>query len=216
MARNELPLPEPPPEVVEILDFPAETTPPLRDRPRFRVPKGISERRDVAVQAERAPLSTAAGRRLAEAASASPAVKRVLGRRSVTIGGHRLTSKEGRRSVVVFYSYANQWTVEARLAERAEEWSVEVLRVQPPLTDDESEIAVGLARRALEGDLDGLEAGSIAIMREDPADPLSGRRMADVRFFAADERLPRYYAIVDLADRAIVQAGSAAGEADHG
>ena len=43
MPRQEHQLPEPPESAVEIFDFPAETDPPLRDRPRIRVSRRISE-----------------------------------------------------------------------------------------------------------------------------------------------------------------------------
>lgn len=207
MPRSEPRLPEPPKDLRPIRDFPAETNPPLRDRPLFRVPKGVSDRREVEVQTERLSISPAAARRLIAAAAAFPAVKRLLGRRFVTIGARQSTTKEGRETVAVFYSYANQWMVEARLDSRGGVLSAEALRLQPPLTEEEAALAVRLAREAFGGDAEGLEAGAMAITREEPEDPLSGRRLADIRLFPADERLARYFAVVDLADASVVGAG---------
>jgi hypothetical protein len=215
MARHELPLPIPPERVVEIVDFPAETNPPLKDRPRVRVSKRLSDRNEVAIEDERAPLSAAGGERLISDAVATGAVKRLLGPAFVAIGAHRIDAKEGGGWAVVLYSYANQWTVEARRGARERVWSTRLLRTQPPLTDDESAIAIDVARSAIDADTSQLEAGAMSIMREAPEDPLAGRRLADVRLFAADRRLPLYFAIVDLATRKVVDSGRVEGH-DHG
>lgn len=45
-AKMEPLLPEPTDDVRPILDFPAETNPPLRDRPPHPVPEGVSDRRE--------------------------------------------------------------------------------------------------------------------------------------------------------------------------
>ena len=215
MARKELPLPEPPEGVVETIDFPAETDPPLRDRPRVRASKRLSDRSEVAIADERAPMSASASRRLLAEAVAARAVKAMLGPSFVGIGAHRADAKDGRAWVTVFYSYTNQWTVEARRAARDGEWATRVLRTQPPLTDDEVAVAVDVARGAIDADLADLESGVMAIMREAPEDPLAGRRLADVRFFPADRRLPLHFAIVDVADRTVVDSGRVEGH-DHG
>jgi hypothetical protein len=115
----------------------------------------------------------------------------------------------------MFYSYTNQWTVEARRGARQSEWSTRVLRTQPPLTDEEAAIAIDVARGAIDADTTELEVGTMSIMREAADDPLAGRRLADVRFFPADRRLPLYFAIVDLADRKAVDSGDVGGR-NHG
>jgi hypothetical protein len=90
-----------------------------------------------------------------------------------------------------------------------------VLRTQPPLTDEETAIAIDVARGAIDADTTELEVGTMSIMREAADDPLAGRRLADVRFFPADRRLPLYFAIVDLADRKAVDSGDVGGR-HHG
>lgn len=215
MPRDQLPLPEPPERAIEIIDYPAETDPPLRDRPRVRVSRRISDRADVTVEDRRAPLSASAVDRLISEATGSGAVKRALGRSFVPIGGHQADAKDGRASVAVLYSYTNQWTVEVRRGARESEWTTRVLRTQPPLTEDEMATVVEVARGAVDADTSELEAGAMAVMREEAEDPLAGRRLADVRFFPADQRLPLYFAIVDVADRKAVEAGSVEGH-PHG
>lgn len=207
-AKMEPLLPEPTDDVRPILDFPAETNPPLRDRPPHPVPEGVSDRREVEVGDDRTLLSPKAAQRLLDVVAVAPAVKRLLGRRYVTIGARRSATKEGRQeTLALFYSYANQWTVEARLDGRDGEVSAEVVRLQPALTEEEAALAVGLARNAIGVEADGLEVGALAITREEPEDPLTGRRLADVRLFPADERSARYFAVVDLADASVIDAG---------
>ena len=215
MPRQEHQLPEPSDEAVEIIGFPAETDPPLRDRPRVRLSRRISDRADVPVSDARAPISATGARKLVDAAASAKAVQPLIGRDFVAIGGHRLDAKDGRASVVVLYSYTHQWAVEARQDKAGAEWTTRVMRTQPPLTDEEIELVVSLAREALDADVADLEAGAMAIMREEPEDPLAGRRLADVRFFPADQRLATYAAIVDVADRKTVRAGRLEG-GDHG
>lgn len=214
MPRNEPTVPEAPLELPELLDFPAETSPPLRDRPPFPVPEGVADRRDVEVMPARLHLSDGAVRRAVEAAGADAAVRRLLGRRFVVIGARRPVTKERRATTAVFYSYVNQWMVEAELDPGGGVAQTRALRMQPPLTDDETALVVRLARRAVGPGARGLEAGAMAVSREEPEDPLAGRRLADVRFFPADERLSRYYAVIDIADRGVVASGPLRGRDD--
>jgi hypothetical protein len=207
VPRSELRLPEPPDDFRPVLDFPAETNPPLRDRPPFPVPEGVSDRREIEVQAAPAGPSARTTARLLSVATASPAVKRLLGRSFATIGLRQALTKEGRETVAVFYSYTNQWAVEVRIDPRAGVVSAEPLRVQPPLTEEEAALAVRLARDVLGVEAERLEAGTMAITREDPDDALAGRRLADVRLFPADERPARYFAVVDLAESTVIDSG---------
>lgn len=215
MPEDELALPEPPEQPLEILGFPAETDPPLSDRPRVRPSRRISDRVDLEAKVRRAPMSASAVSTMISEASGSGAVTRTLGREFVSIGGHQADAKGGRDSVVVFYSYTHQWTVEVRRAARETEWSTRVLRTQPPLTEDEIATVVEVAREAVDADTTELQAGAMSIMREEADDPLAGRRLADVRFFPADRRLPLYFAIVDVADRKAVESGLVEGH-HHG
>ena len=205
--RREVELPPPPDNLPDIFDFPAETIPPLRDRPPMQVPEGVSDRRDLQADRGRALLSARATERLLGQAAASPDVKKLLGRSFVPIGVRQLSTKDGLQTVALFYSYSNQWSVEANADPRGAVLSCQNLRQQPALAESEIEVAVSIARRALRADVGELSAGVMAISREEPEDPLAGRRLADVRFFDPTERLPRYFAIVDLAVRRVVESG---------
>ncbi|MDQ3443272.1 MAG: hypothetical protein M3490_06660 [Chloroflexota bacterium] len=85
---------------------------------------------------------------------------------------------------------------------------VEMASVQPPLTRDELDTAIDLARQEL-----GLNFGldlvgrAMGITVDDPSEPLFGRRLADVRIGNPENRLPRHYAMVDLCEGRVLDAG---------
>jgi len=111
----------------------------------------------------------------------------------------------------MFYSYSNQVAVEAILDGRGRVVKVEDYRRQPAATGSEIHQAVALARRSLrqqDGWSDDLASGVIAITNDDPTSPDYGRRLMDVRFFTADERLAKLMAIVDLGKGKITRSGS--------
>lgn len=204
-------LPETIPELEDIPGYPAETFPPLRDRPAFETPEGLTDRRDLEVKLNKPELSASAVEKVIATTSHDPVVKSLLGESFTSIGAHRVHGKEGATTtLVLFYSYSNQWAVEA-LVTKGKVFA-EVLRYQPCITDKELNRSVEIARGALSVSVDGLESGAIVIERIEPDDPYAGRRLVDVRFFAADERLARYFAVIDLATDKVLEAGSVA---DH-
>lgn len=214
--RPEAGPPDPSEKPVPFEDFPAETNPPLLDRPPRRAHEGVSDRRDVEVRPRRVGPSKAAVARIAAAAAEHRQVRRALGRRSVEIGVRASSTKEGGEAVAVFYSYAHQWTVEAVIDRANEVTEVRTSRIQPPLTTSELESSIALAERAIGRETRGLARGAIAVSPEEPEDPLAGRRLADVRFFAEDRRLPRFQALVDVADRRVITSGPVEEEVQRG
>ncbi len=203
-------LPEPATEFPLVAEFPAETFPPLRDRPTVEVPDGLTDRRDVEVKLHKPTLSASDGEKVLAAVYNDAAVKKLLGDSFTVIGIRKSPTKVGTETVALFYSYDNQWAVEAELV--GKKVIAQPMRYQPCITEKEFSRAVEIARSGLSFNLDGLEGGVIAIERAEPDDPYAGRRLADVRFFVPDERLARYFAIVDLATDNVLDAGSVA---DH-
>lgn len=210
-VRKEPGLPEPLDESVPFEDFAAETNPPLRDRPPMVAARGLSDRQDVEVRHLRPRLGPRRAARISAAAERSAQVRRLLGRRFAPIGVRSSAEKDGLEIVAMFYSYEHQVAVEARLDRQDNVISAQSLRIQPPLTDEELERCLRVARRAIGGDARTLSGGAIVVTREEPADPLAGRRLADVRFFEDDRRLPRYHATVDVATRRVIESGEVEG-----
>jgi hypothetical protein len=212
--RNEPGLPEPIDEAVPFEDYPAETEPPLRDRPPMIAAEGLRDRRDVDVRPIRHGLGARRAAQLTATAGKDARVRRLLGRRFVSIGVRSSASKDGRDPVAVFFSYANQWAVEVRFDPRGDVIEARTSRTQPPLTDEELARCLELARKAIGRGARELAGGAIAVMREEPDDALAGRRLADVRFFEEDRRLPRFHATVDVASGEVLDSGTL--ERGHG
>lgn len=111
--------------------------------------------------------------------------------------------------VFLLYSCESSNTVEVTVdAGTMDIMSVETAAVQPPLTRDELDAAVDLARQEL-----GLTFGpdmtgeAMGITVEDPSHELFGHRLADVRIGNPENRLPRHFAIVDLCEGRVIDAG---------
>jgi hypothetical protein len=92
--------------------------------------------------------------------------------------------------------------------------SLEVLDVdrretQPAPVDEEIERAVALAREdaRLAPHVVDLRGVALLAAPSDPLDPRAGHRCFDVRFGEEDERLPRYWALVDLSAGEVLRAG---------
>lgn len=206
MQRSDgiLPAPE---EYFEIPGLPAETFPPLRDRPEYEAVIDIVDVQDVEVESVAPPISENRVAELLATASEDDLVRKLLGESFIGIGVRVVPLKEGRDDLLaMFYSYSSQWTVEARLNDDGGVLEAETSRVQPALTEEEFGLAVELARDALGGDIGDLAAGGIAITTGYEHE-LADRRLIDVRFFEPAERLPRYRALIDLADRVVVESG---------
>jgi hypothetical protein len=208
-------LPKPKTDLSPIYEFPAVTIPPLRELGERETPSAISKRQDVIARDLKPALTPERVQALQKLATRSPSVKKLLGDKFVPVGVR--TREDAKRqpmvAVAMFYSYANQIAVEAILDGRGRVIKVEDYRYQPAATDGEIGRAVSLARRSLrkkDGWSDDLISGVIAITSDDPTSPDYGRRLMDVRFFQADERLTRLMAIVDLGNGKVVRSGTVA------
>ena len=204
MRRPEITLPVPT-EVFDLPGTPAETYPPLRDRPDDESRWEITDVADVDVEEIDLRSSAERERGLLETATAHAAVQRELGGAYVAIG-LRLQPIKARGDAIfaLFYSYEHQLTVEARLDDEGQVTGVTTSRIQPAFTSDEIAQAVEIARAALGERANGYEAGVIEFT-PDYQDERAARRLADVRFFDPSERLPHYGVVVDIADREAVR-----------
>lgn len=203
MGRPEIRLPEPP-EVFDLPGLPAETYPPLRDRPGFESRWEITDVADVDVEMIEPRISADRERELLRSASANARVQRKLGDAFAAIGLRQQPIKaRGEAVFALFYSYDHQLAVEARLDDEGQVTRVTTSRIQPAFAPDEIALAVEVARATLGERADGYEAGVIEFT-PDYQEDRAGRRLADVRFFDPSERLPYYVVVVDVADREAV------------
>jgi hypothetical protein len=218
--RPERKLPKPQGDLSPIHEFPAVTIPPLRELGEGEVPNNISKRQEVITRDIKPALNAQRVNALQKLAARAPSVKKLLGEMFVPIGVRVLadTKQESKTTAAMFYSYSNQISVEAILDSRGRVIRCEDYRYQPAATDGEITQAIALARRSLrkqDGWSNDLGSGVIAITNDDPTSPEYGRRLMDVRFFRADERLARLMAIVDLGNRKITRSGSAQDEGER-
>jgi hypothetical protein len=208
----------PPPHRYVALDEPLPVVePPLRGQPVPPAPQGITEWEPVASDApSSATVSPAQLDRAAAAALTDDRVTEALGEGAHQVIGSSVVARgekgAGEDAVLfVAYSYSEDKAIEVLL----DAGSLEVLDVsrsdaQPAPVDEEIEGVVALAREdarlaAHVGDLRGV---ALLSAPSDPLDPRSGHRCFDVRFAGDDERLPRYWALVDLSAGEVLRAGS--------
>ena len=210
-GAREKTLPKVPGDLSEIHRFPAVIDPPLRGMTKARIPRAISGREEVAVRPVRPRWTQAQLTRLQQSASRHREVKASLGEKWTAIGVRLAGEKGGSdEPIAVFYSYTHQLMVEVLLSVGGKVQEVEERRYQPPATDEEIATAVRLAhgdRRLRSASVRELDAGAIAVSPGDPEDPGFGRRLLDLRFFAPEDRLTRYMAIVDVAEGRVLEAG---------
>jgi len=211
--RSQKRLPKPKIDLSPIYEFPAVTIPALRELGQLETPSAISKRQEVIVRDLKPALKPERLESLQKLAARAPSVKKLLGKKFVPIGVR--TQEDAKQkpmaAMAMFYSYSNQVAVEAILDGRGRVVKVEEYRQQPAATNGEIHQAVALARRSLrqqDGWSDDLTSGVIAITNDDPTSPDYGRRLMDVRFFTADERLAKLMAIVDLGKGKITRSGS--------
>jgi len=206
-------LPKPKSDLSQIYEFPAVTTPMLRELTQLETPSTISKRQEVMARDLKPALKAERVEFLQKLAARAPSVKRLLGEKFVSIGVRTRddAKQKSTAAVALFYSYSNQVAVEAVLDRRGRVVEAEDYRQQPAATDREIDQAVALARRSLrKQDIwsDDLTSGVIAITNDDPTSLDYGRRLMDVRFFKSDERLAKLMAIVDLGKGKITRSGS--------
>jgi hypothetical protein len=142
----------------------------------------------------------------------APQVRAALGDRYVH-SGTTAESKKGAPSSklrVTYFSYTQNATVEVLI----DNGRIERLQriapgtYQPPLTAEEVDEAVALARAALlaEGytDATALVGYGILAFRPEPAGRFYDHRVAYVSFHADEDSRPQYVALVDLSDRTVL------------
>ncbi|MFJ8635312.1 hypothetical protein [Streptomyces sp. NPDC093568] len=153
--------------------------------------------------------------RIAPLALADDRVRRVLeGKRHAVLGATTLLDDKRRgaaRTLLFLYDYSDNHAYEVSLSGPIETLKVaEVRRLegQPPLSDEEIEHALRIARADVRvaGQLRDGDIGFVLLTSDvEPGDRHYGRRRAYVGFGPADERLPRVRAIVDLGDESVVE-----------
>jgi hypothetical protein len=138
-------------------------------------------------------------------------------KRYVAIGTSLIKDRKANTTSLmsVFYNYDDNLAVEVSLDEDAQEvTAVAEERYQPAPTQEEINQAIALARGhdnlaseslVENGDLEGT---AILVSPEDPMDPNYNHRQFDVRLVHPNERLPRYWALVDLSTETVLKAGS--------
>jgi hypothetical protein len=183
-------------------------------------PEGISEWAPVASDpVDSATASAMAPEQFARAAEVALANDQVAG--ALGQGAHQVIGtstvprgdKDAAEYALLFvaYSYSENRAVEVLL----DPGSLEVLDVrtaesQPAPVDEEIERAVALARGdgRLEQHVADLRGVALLAAPSDPLDARANHRCFDVRFGEEDERLPRYWALVDLSADEVLRAGS--------
>jgi hypothetical protein len=151
--------------------------------------------------------------RAREAALGHGRVRELIGEPAPTdFGGSLVKAKSAAEPDLIRYSFFSCDT--HRSAEvLLDRNSLDVLEVtaidgQPAPMPEEVDRAVALAAAEL-----GIDAASelvgraIFVTRDDAADPLSGHRLADVRFGRPDERRPRVFALVDVCEDRVITTG---------
>lgn len=151
--------------------------------------------------------------------------KRLAKKRYTAIGAGLRESKDpDSRPVILFvlYNYDDHQTIEVSLDHRSlEVTDVRTATYQPAPIEEEIDRAIDLARQheRLSARLtDDLVGTAILVTVDDPRDPRHNHRLFDIRFGCADERLPRYSALVDLDTETVIRTGvvnGLCGEDEH-
>lgn len=218
----------PPPRIRPHPELGPIIEPPFRgaERPRIEQPDEWEAFRAGPSEEETMLTAEIASRARALAVSDHRVTELLADKRHITIGAGLRETKDGQGPkdiLVVIYNYTDNQVVEVRLnGGTLEVLKVETAHYQPAPVEEEIERAIGLARRAeglAQQVTDDLVGMAIQITSENPADSRYHHRLFDVRFGCADERLPRFMAIVDLSTETVVRSGpvdSACGGTRHG
>jgi hypothetical protein len=159
-------------------------------------------------------------RQAQETALADERVRTLLtDKRYVPLGASLLDGREKTEEpalLYVIYDYTSNYAIEVILDGTARSVSdVVQARYQPAPLQKEIEQAIVLARndgRLADQLTDDLEGMALLVSPADPDDPYYAHRQFDVRFGYADERLPKYAALVDLSTETVIRAGVNDGE----
>jgi hypothetical protein len=153
----------------------------------------------------------ASARELLKRALGMPKVRERLARgRIMPIGVGRRgepAKGESRTYLAVVYDYSSDTTVEISLDEHGELLEMRDERYQPPPTTVEIQRAIELARvdERLAAKVQGLVG--MAIPFSGINNEFANRRVLEVLFGCAAERLPKYRAWVDLGTESVIHAG---------
>lgn len=215
-------LPSPPDQLPAHNTYPPEewsfsdqAEPGFRDEIVEREPFESSEAEDKLV------LNEDDNRRIMEAVQESDQVRERLGNHRHTFIGASLRNsppKPGTSSLVevLAYDYDQDTAILIQFSgiEDLNVESVETIKYLPTPTVDEAEEAIGLARNSEELAGRGVEEMEAGVLRDfshisesGEVEGDTGRRRLDVRFRMPGERAPRFYALVDLTNQAVVEAG---------
>jgi hypothetical protein len=205
-----------PPELQLFGEFPAIIEPPLRDMQPFP-DRGTIEQWEPFVSFSRDELLTSEFvARLQGIAISDERVSQLIeNKRFVGIGASVLETRrkpEATKILYVFYNYDDNQAIEVSfdsLGERVIE--LVVSQTQPAPTSEEIDRVIAMARndRRFAQLLDEtLQGGAILVEPEDLENRFVGHRIFDVRFGLADERLPRYCALVDLSNEEVLKVGT--------
>ena len=206
-------LPEKPPKAVQ-LEFtgPEEGWPPR--------PKGRENVAEVPWREIRGSLTDALEAEIRQAALQDTRVRELLGERFAYISTDEIEPSKDRShdaseplaTRVTFFSHSNNVAVEVLMQGPKVESVKRREMYQPPEGREEIELAVALARRdgRLLEKVAGMRGDAIIIFPEKDQ-PGYGHRILYVSFSKEDDDVPFYSAVVDLTEKQVLLAGSAAG-----
>ena len=205
----------PPPRPYEYGEFRAIIEPPIRDMVPFPGKEGVDEWEPFHSEGGKDPLPLELVSLAEKTSLADQRVKKLLdGKRFTRIGASwpDVRGKEESGSLLfVFFNYDDGLAIDVTLEPNGMAVrDVAAKRYQPAPTAKEVEEVIALAReerrlsKLLTDDMEGMV---LLISPSDPADPLYGHRLFDVRFGYADERLPRYWTHIDLSSKRVLKVG---------
>jgi hypothetical protein len=207
----------PPPQFLPLDEPPPVIEPGFRDLAPLNVPQTMGEYEHF----QSLPAKDELAKGLKNAASVALADEKVnsllSNKRYIAIGPSIVQGKsqDGERDtssiMVTFYNYVDNIAIVALLDKDANNViKVEELYYQPAPVQQEIDEVISLAKndpRLIEKLKEEMEGSAIVISSPDPKDKYYNHRLFDVRFGFADERLPRFRALVDLSTQNVLQAG---------
>jgi hypothetical protein len=112
----------------------------------------------------------------------------------------------------ILYSYSENKVIEVTLDRSSLEITdISTARYQPSPVQEEINQAIAIARlheKLADQLTDDLIGMAILVTEDDPQNPLHNHRLFDIRFGCPDQRLPKYWALVDLSTEKVIGAGS--------
>jgi hypothetical protein len=216
----------PPPRILPFGEFRPVIEPPLRDLRLPETPEQAEQWEPFSSSPleDQNQLTEELIQRAQAATLDAEEVRQMLAdKRYIAIGASLREDRVDNTTSLVFilYNYTDNLTVEVSLDENARGVThVAQEPYQPAPLQEEIDRAIRLARddrRLAERLSEQLEGTAILVSPADPDHPQYNHRQFDVRFGRPDERLPRYWALVDLSTEIVLGAGSVQNnERQHG